>query len=129
MSDNKGFSIESRIKSFKYALGGIVLLVRTQHNARIHALATLVVCAAGFYFGITKMEWCFIVFAISIVWTAEALNTALEFMGDAVSPGHNKLIGKAKDIAAAGVLIASIGAAVIGVIIFGPYVLELVKPK
>jgi diacylglycerol kinase (ATP) len=127
MSDNKGFSIESRIKSFKYAFYGIVLLVRTQHNARIHALATLVVCAAGFYFGITKTEWCFIVFAISIVWTAEALNTALEFMGDALSPSHNELIGKAKDIAAAGVLIASIGAAVIGVIVFGPYVLEVVK--
>jgi diacylglycerol kinase len=129
MDNSKSFRLVERIRSFKYAFDGIITLVRTQHNARIHTLATLVACAVGFYFRITKTEWCFIVFAISIVWTAEALNTALEFMGDAVSPGHNELIGKAKDIAAAGVLIASIGAAVIGVIVFAPYVLELVKLK
>jgi len=125
MLSGKNFSLVDRIRSFKYAFNGIVVLLHSQHNARIHALATVISCAAGLYLGITKTEWCFVIFAICIVWIAEALNTALEFMCDEMSPDYNKIIGEAKDVAAAAVLIASIGAAVIGLIIFMPYVIKL----
>ncbi len=125
MSGIKSFSLGERIKRFKYAFNGIALLFRSQHNARIHALATVISCGAGLYFGITKTEWCFVVSAISIVLVTESLNTALEFICNEVSPDYNKLIGEAKDVAAAAVLLASIGAAVIGVIIFMPYVMKL----
>ena len=61
------------------------------------------------------------------VWTAETLNTAIEFLADAVSSEHHPLIEKAKDVAAGAVLISAIGSAVIGTLIFFPYILKLLK--
>jgi len=127
MDNFKSLRFGERIRSFKYAFRGIVVLLYSQPNTWIHALATLVSCGAGFYFGITRIEWCFVVLAIFMVWTAEAFNTALEFMGDALSPDYNELIGRAKDVSAAAVLLASIGAAFIGVIVFSPYIFTLLK--
>lgn len=109
-----------RIQSFKYAFNGIFTLLRSQPNAWIHAVATLGVCAAGVYCKLQRGEWCWIVLAIMAVWMAEALNTALEFLADAVNPTHHPLVGKAKDVAAGAVLIAAIGSVVIGLLIFGP---------
>jgi diacylglycerol kinase (ATP) len=74
---------------------------------------------------LTKSEWCWIILAIVVVWTAEALNTALEFLTDAASPDYHPLVQKAKDVAAGAVLISAVGAAVIGLIILGPYLLRL----
>ncbi len=100
-------------------------MLASQHNAWIHALATACVSLAGFYFGFTKSEWCWIVLAIVAVWTAEALNTAFEFLTDVASPEFHPLAGKAKDVAAGAVLISAIGSVIIGVIIIGPYVLSV----
>jgi diacylglycerol kinase (ATP) len=58
------------------------------------------------------------------VWTAEALNTALEFLADVASPEFHPLVGKAKDVAAGGVLISAIGSVGIGLLVLGPYVLD-----
>ncbi len=80
------------------------------------------VIAAGVYFEITEFEWCAIVFAIGLVWTAEALNTAIEYLADALCPEKNERVGKAKDLAAAGVLLAALTAVFIGLIVLGPYV-------
>ncbi|MEY4134914.1 MAG: hypothetical protein RL386_1264 [Bacteroidota bacterium] len=110
-----------RLRSFVYAFRGIALLLLTQPNARIHLLATAVVVWAGLYFRISTTEWALLVTAMAIVWIAEALNTALEFLTDLVSPGHHVLAGRAKDVAAAAVLLAAIAAAIIGAIIFMPY--------
>jgi diacylglycerol kinase (ATP) len=114
--------LTSRLKSFTYALRGLAVLITTQPNARIHAAATVAVCAAGFYFGLTVAEWCWIVLAMMTVWSAEAFNTALEFLADVVNPDFHPLVGKAKDVAAGAVLIAAIGAVVIGVLVFWPHV-------
>lgn len=121
---NKSFTWSARIKSFVYAFKGILTMLKSQHNAWIHGLATIVVCAAGAFFGITKSEWCWIVLAIVVVWTAEALNTAFEFLIDVASPDYHPLVEKAKDVAAGAVLISAVGAAVIGLIIMGPYLLK-----
>jgi diacylglycerol kinase (ATP) len=69
------------------------------------------------------MEWCWIVLAIVAVWSAEALNTAIEFLTDVASPGFHPIAGRAKDVAAGAVLIAAIGAVAIGVLVLGPHLL------
>jgi diacylglycerol kinase (ATP) len=103
------------------ALRGIGVMLRSQHNAWIHAVVTLAVIGAGFYFGLSAAEWCWIVLAVVSVWTAEALNTALEFLTDVASPAFHPLAGRAKDVAAGAVLIAALGAVVIGLLVFGPH--------
>lgn len=119
------FSLAKRLRSFVYAFNGVFYVMKSQHNAWIHALFTVLVCIAGWYFRFTRIEWCFIVFAIVLVWVAEAINTAFEFLADVLSPKHNPLVGKAKDIAAAAVLISAIGSVIIGFLIIGPYFWKL----
>jgi len=102
-------------------------MISSQHNAWIHAIATVVVVIISICFGLTRTEWCWIILAIISVWTAEALNTAFEFLTDVASPGIHPLAEKAKDVAAGAVLIAAIGSALIGLLVFGPYVLALVN--
>jgi diacylglycerol kinase (ATP) len=98
-------------------------MVVSQQNAWIHAAATLVVVLAGFRFELSIAEWCWVVLAITLVWAAEALNTALEFLTDLASPDFHPLAAKAKDIAAGGVLLTAMGSVVIGILIFGPYLI------
>ena len=115
------------MKSVGHALHGIAYVLRSQHNAWIHAAVTILVAVAGFFFQLTAAEWCCIVIAASSVWTAEALNTAFEFLTDVASPEFHPLAAKAKDVAAGAVLIAAIGSAVIGLLVLGPYVLTEVR--
>ncbi|MDX1942444.1 MAG: diacylglycerol kinase family protein [Saprospiraceae bacterium] len=114
-----------RLNSFKYAFAGLFDLIKTQPNTRFHLIATLIVITAGIFFKLSRMEWCLIVLSITIVLAAEALNTALEYLTDLVSPGYHPLAGKAKDVAAAGVLLVAFGAATVGLIIFLPKILDL----
>lgn len=125
--DSKPFSPRARANSFAYAFKGLKLVFTTQHNSWIHLFAAGAVVAAGFFFGITKTEWLFVVTAISLVLITEMLNTAIEFLVDLVSPGYNELAGKVKDLAAGAVLFAALMAAVIGVLVFGPYLLAAVS--
>ncbi len=121
--NSDAFSVEARAKSFAYAFAGIAALMRTQHNAWIHAAASVAVVAAGLWLGLGAMEWCAVVLAMALVWSAEALNTALELLADAVAPDHDPLVGRAKDVAAGGVLLACAGAAAVGLIVFLPRLL------
>jgi diacylglycerol kinase (ATP) len=120
-SDARPFQFTGRIRSFRHAIAGILRMIRCQHNAWIHALATLIVVAAALFFHISAADWCWIILAIAIVWTAEALNTAFEFLADAASPEFHPLVRDAKDVAAGAVLLTAIAACIIGVIIFWPY--------
>jgi len=117
----RSFPFTGRVRSVRHALAGIARMIRCQHNAWIHAVATVVVLATAFLFRISAADWCWIVLAISIVWTAEALNTAFEFLADAASPAFHPLVRDAKNVAAGAVLITATAAAVIGGIIFWPY--------
>ena len=109
------------LTGFKFACDGARYLFRSQLNARVHLAIALAVVLAGFLFGITATEWCLIVLCIALVFAAEALNTAIEALADATHPEQHPLIGRAKDVAAAAVLICATGSAVIGAIIFLPY--------
>ena len=108
------------IRSFGYAIRGVVMMVKMQVNARIHLAATLLAVGLGFLLGLNRSEWCAVVAAIGLVWTAEGVNTALEALTDLVSPNEHPLAGRAKDVAAGAVLCAAIAAAIIGLIVFLP---------
>ena len=123
MTPKKSFTWNQRLQSFRHAFRGIGTMLVSQHNAWIHLAATLFVFVLGAYFHLSRMEWCAVALAVVSVWVAEAFNTALEFLADAVSPERHPLVGKAKDVAAGGVLIAAIGAVAVGLLIFGPHLL------
>lgn len=110
------------IRSFQVAIRGIGLMVRSERNARIHLVATLVVVIAGLTFEIQRGEWLAVTFAIALVWCAEGFNSAIEELSDVVSSQSHPGIARTKDIAAGAVLIAAIAAVVIAVLIFGPYI-------
>ncbi len=96
----------------------------SQQNAWIHLLASIIVIAAGFYFDLDRTDWCLIILTVVVVWTAEAVNTALEFLADASTPDYDPLVGKAKDVAAGAVLILALGSLVIAVVVFWPHIQE-----
>lgn len=102
-------------------------MLRSQHNAWVHALATLLVTFLGLYFHLSTSEWCWVVVVVVAVWSAEALNTAFEFLCDVASPEFHQLVKNAKDVAAGAVLISAVGAVCIGLIIFSPHILKLLE--
>jgi len=112
--------ITDRIKSFGPAWKGLFWLFKNEGNAQFHLIATIVVVIAGFYFKVTISEWVLLFFAIGLVITSEALNTAIEKTIDLLHPEKNPKAGLVKDLAAAGVLVASITAATIALLIFLP---------
>lgn len=122
MSDR--FSATRRLESFRYAGRGIVWMLRTQHNTWIHASVSLAVLVVGFWSGLDAGEWCWIALAMMAVWTAEAMNSAIEQLANVVSPAPDANVGRAKDVAAGAVLISAIGAAAIGLLVLGPRLLE-----
>jgi diacylglycerol kinase (ATP) len=115
------FNFADRLKSFRYAFTGLGFMLKTQHNAWVHLAITLVVVGAGLWLGISAADWRWLIVAIALVWVAETTNTAFEFLCDAVVPNFHTSVEKAKDIAAAAVLICAAAAAIIGVLVFWPY--------
>jgi diacylglycerol kinase (ATP) len=114
------FSLRARVHSFADAIRGIATLLAQEANAQIHLVASIAAIALGLWLGLTPGEWCWIALAIALVWVAEALNSALEALADAVHPARDPRVGRAKDLAAGAVLIAAIASAVIGALLFGP---------
>jgi len=116
-----GFSLGARLKSFVYAGRGIRTMLVSQHNAWIHAAATGAAVVAGFALRLGRFECLALVLAIVSVWTAEALNTAFEFLCDVASPEFHPLVERAKDVAAGAVLICAVGAVVTAAFVFAPH--------
>ncbi len=114
------------INSFKYAIEGLVSSFKTERNMKIHIMAMIIVIALGIFMKLNKIEWCIITIAIVMVISAELFNTAIENVVDMVSPQKNPQAKLVKDIAAAAVLVLAIGAAVIGIIIFGPKIVTII---
>ena len=127
VSSVTAFSVVDRVRSFRHALRGLRFMMQTQHNAWIHALATLVAVSAGLVLQISRHEWLGVTLAIAAVWTAEALNTAFEALCDVAMPEFHPKVEQAKDVASGAVLICAAGAVVIGVVVFGPKLAALWK--
>lgn len=115
------FSVKARLKSFTYAFAGFVFMLRTQHNAWVHLAATVLVAGLGFALQVSADAWRWLIAAMALVWVAEAMNTAFEYLCDVVSPQFHESVKRAKDIAAAAVLVCVIAAGLLGVITLAPY--------
>ena len=125
--DERKNRAKDRIQTVGHAFRGIRLVLFSQPNARIHLGATLAVLIAGWLFRVERWEWAVLLLAIAIVWVAEALNSAAEFLTDLVSPDYHSLARHCKDAAAGAVLIGSILAVCVGLVVFVPKVLELFR--
>jgi len=119
--------VRSRIVSFKYAFHGWWYVIRTQRNAWLHTLASILVIGVSIWLKLDRLEWVLIIIAIAFVWTAEFFNTALEVLVDLATRESHPLAKVSKDVGAAAVLIASITALIIGIIVLGPRLLEQIK--
>jgi diacylglycerol kinase len=102
-------------------------MLRTQHNAWLHLVATIAVIAAGFVLRVSANDWRGLIAAVTLVWLAEALNTAFEHLCDVVQPEFHVSVQRAKDIAAGAVLVCVIGATFLGAITLWPYVNRLIS--
>jgi len=105
--------------SFRYAFEGLAYLFRTQPNARIHLAIAAAVVTAGLWLGLPGRDWAVLALAIGLVLAMEALNTAVEAVVDVTSPAPHPMAKIAKDVAAAGVLLAAMAAVAVGVIVLG----------
>jgi diacylglycerol kinase (ATP) len=109
------------LESVNCAIEGILWTVRTQRHMRSHFLAAVAVLLLALALHLSVLEFVLLVFAVTLVLLAELFNTAIEVLVDLVSPDYHPLAGRAKDVAAGAVLVASIGAAVMGYLAFSRY--------
>lgn len=115
-----GRYLQQRLKSFKYAFQGIVAFLCSEPHARIHAVATVLVVAAGFYCRLSANQWIAILIVTGMVWITEMLNTVVEKIMDHLSPEYHPRVKWIKDVAAGAVLISALVAAITGAVIFIP---------
>jgi diacylglycerol kinase (ATP) len=108
------------LRSLRFAFAGIAYSLRTQRNARVHAVVACLVIAAGVYFRISTVEWAILALTIGTVFSAEMLNTVAELAVDLLTEHYHPMARIAKDVGAGAVLVAAIAAVGVGVAIFGP---------
>ena len=112
-------------KSFNFAGQGLAFLLRTQPNFVVHCLAATLVITLAVALGANAAETAALLLAIGLVLVCEAFNTALEALVDLVTPRYHELAKIAKDVSAAGVLLAAMVAALVGVVVLGSRLLTL----
>ncbi|MBI2031314.1 MAG: diacylglycerol kinase family protein [Candidatus Levybacteria bacterium] len=115
------------IQSFKYAFEGIFFSIRHNRNLRIHLAAAVVVVVASVYFKVTPFEMGILGVMIVLVICTEMINSALEEMVDLIISEHRKEAKIAKDVGAGMVLVASMGAVIVGLLIFIPHIMKLIR--
>jgi diacylglycerol kinase len=125
MTPNK-FSLKSRLGSFRFAVNGLLLLLKNEHNSRIHLLAAIIAIVMGIIMKIDHYEWSLLIIVIGAVFLTELLNSSIESLADLIDPEFNEPIMRAKDYSAAAVLISAIVAIVVGGLIFIPKFLDLI---
>jgi diacylglycerol kinase (ATP) len=116
-----------RAYSFKHAFYGWWFVLRTQRNAWIHAVITILVLLVAFWLHLPLRDWAILFLTIALVWTAEFINTALEAVVDLASPQRHPLAKVGKDVGAAAVLIAALAAILVGLLILGPPLVDKIK--
>lgn len=118
--DGQRFAVNQRARSFGYAFGGIAFVLRTQHNAWIHAAISIGVVVLAAWLEVSLLEWAILVLAMLAVWIAEFVNTAVEATVDLITEDRQPLAEVAKDVAAGAVLLAAAGSVIIGLLVLGP---------
>ncbi|GLB50089.1 diacylglycerol kinase family protein [Neptunitalea lumnitzerae] len=112
--------LKNRIKSFGFAFKGILHLLSSEPNSKVHLVAAITITVVGFMVKLSATEWILQTLAIALVISMEAINTAVEKLCDFVHPEQHKKIGIIKDLAAGAVLVTAIAAIIIGAIIYLP---------
>jgi diacylglycerol kinase len=120
--------MKSRARSFTYAFSGWDYVIRTQKNAWIHALVTIIVIAMGIWLQVSVNDWIILILTITLVWAAEIFNTAIEAAVDLASPRYHPLARISKDVSAAAVLVTALAAVLIGVLVLGPPFMARIQP-
>lgn len=115
----------SPISSFKFAIDGIKTATKKEPNFRTHLIVALATLITAYIIGFTASEWLLLAFTITLVILLELINTALESIVDLVSPEISTKARVAKDVSAAAVLLSAILAAIVGVVLFAPKVIQL----
>ena len=115
------FSHRQLFQSFYYAARGLLQVWREEQNFRVQSISAIVALSLAWYFHITRTELFFLVLVSMIVLVLELLNTIFERFTDFFSPRMHHIAGTIKDLMAASVLLASLGALIIGMLIFWPY--------
>jgi len=113
--------------SFKYALEGVIYTFKNEINFVIQFSIFIIIIGAGIIFKITRIEWIVILLLSTFVLSLELINTAFEVLVDLTIEDYHDLAKKSKDIAAGSVFIMSLFSALIGILIFYPYILEWIK--
>ena len=117
----------TRYQSFGHALRGWWYVMRTQRNAWIHAVASILVLGFAFWLRVPAHSLAILILTIAMVFTAEFINTAIEAVVDLASPEKHPLAKVGKDVGAAAVLISALAAILIGLLILGPPLWEKLK--
>lgn len=116
------------LKSFSYARRGILLALKSQRNFIRQLTMAAIAMVLGFVLKFSILEFCILIFAAALVLVAEIFNSAIEFTLDAVYKNkYSKLVGMAKDLAAAAVCTASCSTVIIGLLLFGSKILSALK--
>jgi diacylglycerol kinase (ATP) len=118
--------VNAFLKSLRYSLEGLNYVIRYERNARIHLVVAFLAVLVGLELRVSDAQLAAIFFAILIVFLAEIINTAFEKTLDLVSPEHHPQVKIVKDMAAGAVLVAAVGATIIGIMIYVPYILRLI---
>lgn len=113
--------------SLGWAVQGVVYALKNERHMKFHLAATLLVLLAGWWLTLTPWQWLMVVFAITLVWVTELLNTAIEAVVDMYTNHYHPLAKASKDVAAGAVLVAAINALVVAVVIFLPKLVKLLK--
>ena len=108
------------VSSFNYAFEGIIYVVRTQRNMRIHFIVALAVLPLGVLLGVSRIEMLALILAVAFVLLMEMANTALEMTIDVATPAFDPRARAAKDIAAGMVLVSAVTALFVGYLVFAP---------
>lgn len=116
--------MRQHIVSFKLAFSGVWYAVRSQPNFAVHIYATIFALSLGLMLNISELEWLVIILTIVLVFTTEMINTAIESMTDLITKEYHVKAKIAKDVSAGMVLLSAIGSVIIGIIIFGPKLLN-----
>lgn len=115
-------------KSFTYAFRGIYKALQTESNMRRHLASAVIACTMAFVLSFNITEWAILTLAIFSVMIAELLNTAVEYTIDMTCGDKYTTIGEyAKDIAAGATLLAAIGAVIIGLLLYLPKIIDIMK--
>ncbi len=116
---------KKRVVGFRFAWAGLKTVVKKESNFQLHMLATIIVVAAGFFFHLSLIEWTVILLTIGLVLITEMINSVIERVMDFIQPGYDERVKEIKDIAAGVVLVTALISVVVGILIFGPKIIQL----